>query len=975
MEAPLNRLFALGTVDLRGTDGQVVGSVLAQPKRLALLAYLATASPRGLHRRDRLVALFWPEFEQDQARHALRLALHHLRRALGPGTIENVGDDTVRLNTSMFWCDVDAFEQALDVDDDAGALALYRGDLLAGLYLSESAGPFEQWLEGERARLRRRAAHAAGSLATSHQNEGDTTGAISWARQVSTFLPDDEPSLRKLLMLLDEHGDRAGALRAYDEFSRRMAHEFEIAPSAETRALVDAIRSRATPKPARARVGHAEATEPKSPTVVAPVAAPTRKWRSLVPFLAIGAVALLTAIAVALRTRPALRPIIAVGGIVDRTGGDSTVSAMLRSLLATDLARVPNVSVISHARIHEILGQLGVRADTGERIADAARYAGASELIEGELYRVAGDSFRLDLRREDLVRHVVHGAVSVEARDLFALVESATHAFAESLDLPPPSSPVTDVTTSSLVAQRFYEEGLRAFYRSDEVFALHMFEAALREDSTFAMAAYYGGRSAAAYDTPKSMALKALAVRLSHRAGDRERLLIAQEWAALSNSPARLTIAESLATRFPAEPDGELAYGRALMWAGDWLAAIPHLRRAVVLDSVTMRLHDSAADRGRCRACDALGEIITAYASVDSLDAAEREARTWIAARPRSYAAHAALAQLLDRHDHPDEAVIEYRTARSLLDTHGHGMLDRVGIDLRTGAFESADRALREMAKAGDPGTQIDGLFWLTISLRMQGRFHDAVEVAREYRRLNERLASDSFAARQASVPEAYVLLEQGRSREAAALFDSIGTVRHVPPPNAPDSMPGAAAFDRIWCLTHVGIALAAAGDTDRLAVLADSAESFGLLSAYVRDRRIHHHLRGLLWTARGRPDSAAREFGAAMYSSSDGFAETSLQLARTLLAAGQPREAIQVLRAGLHNFMDRAGYTTPRTELQDVLWQSYIAVNERDSAATYARRVANAWQHADPILRERRERAYRFADMAQNHHAQAGQP
>src|SRR5262249_580700 len=194
-EGPQNRLFALGTVDLRGTDGQVVGSVLAQPKRLALLAYLATASPRGLHRRDRLVALFWPEFEQDQARHALRLALYHLRRALRPDTMENVGDDSIRLNTSMFWCDVDAFEQALDVNDTAGALALYRGDLLDGLYLSQSAGGFEQWLEGERARLRRRAAQAAGSLATSHHNEGDTTGAISWARQVSTFLPDDEPSL------------------------------------------------------------------------------------------------------------------------------------------------------------------------------------------------------------------------------------------------------------------------------------------------------------------------------------------------------------------------------------------------------------------------------------------------------------------------------------------------------------------------------------------------------------------------------------------------------------------------------------------------------------------------------------------------------------------------------------------------------------------------------------------------------------
>jgi tetratricopeptide (TPR) repeat protein len=353
-----------------------------------------------------------------------------------------------------------------------------------------------------------------------------------------------------------------------------------------------------------------------------------------------------------------------------------------------------------------------------------------------------------------------------------------------------------------------------------------------------------------------------------------------------------------------------------------------------------------------------MGEIVTAYASVDSLDAAEREARLWIEARPRSYAAHAALAQLLDRQDRSDEALREYRASRDLLETYGRGLLDRVGVDLRTGSFASADQVLREIAETGDRGAQADGLFWLTISLRMQGRLNEALEVARKYRHLSEHSASEAFAARRAAIPEAHVLLEQGKEREAAALFDSIGAVKHAPPPNAPDSMPGAAAFDRIWALKRVGTALAAAGDTSRLSELADSVQSLGNLSAYVHDRRIHHHLRGLLWAARGRSDSAVREFEAAMYSSSDGSAETSLQLARALVRAGRPREAIHVLRAALHNFMDRAGFSTPRTEIQDALWQAYMAANERDSASVYARRVVNAWQHADAIFRDRVERA-----------------
>ena len=62
----------LGALNLLGAGGHELKSVLAQPKRVALLAYLATATPRRLHRRDSLLALFWPELDQEHARAALR---------------------------------------------------------------------------------------------------------------------------------------------------------------------------------------------------------------------------------------------------------------------------------------------------------------------------------------------------------------------------------------------------------------------------------------------------------------------------------------------------------------------------------------------------------------------------------------------------------------------------------------------------------------------------------------------------------------------------------------------------------------------------------------------------------------------------------------------------------------------------------------------------------------------------------------
>src|SRR5213594_3667942 len=72
-------LRLLGTLDLKGAEGRAVHSILAQPKRLALLAYLAVHTAGA--RRDSVVALFWPELDTAHARGALRQSLRFLRRA------------------------------------------------------------------------------------------------------------------------------------------------------------------------------------------------------------------------------------------------------------------------------------------------------------------------------------------------------------------------------------------------------------------------------------------------------------------------------------------------------------------------------------------------------------------------------------------------------------------------------------------------------------------------------------------------------------------------------------------------------------------------------------------------------------------------------------------------------------------------------------------------------------------------------
>jgi len=237
----LLKLRTLGAVSLVGSGGREVRAVLTQPKRVALLTYLAVATPGGFHRRDTLLGLFWPEQDQRHARASLRKATHVLRRALGADVIVARGDEELAVAPELLWCDAAAFEQAVSRSRAKEALQLYAGDLLEGFFLAE-APEFERWLERERAWLRACAAEQAWQLAEHALASAQAIDAARWARRAFEFTPDDESAFRDLVSLLYRIGDRAGALRAYEDFVSRLEREFGTRPSATTRRLVDDVR-------------------------------------------------------------------------------------------------------------------------------------------------------------------------------------------------------------------------------------------------------------------------------------------------------------------------------------------------------------------------------------------------------------------------------------------------------------------------------------------------------------------------------------------------------------------------------------------------------------------------------------------------------------------------------------------------------------------------------------------------------------
>jgi DNA-binding SARP family transcriptional activator len=236
-------LKTLGRIRLTDGDDREVDRLLQQPKRLALLAYLASPTPGTWHRRDVLLEVFWPELDAERARGALRNALHVLRRDVGAGVIRTRGDDEVSVDPALFATDAATMEHEADSGRLEEAFDRYEGDYLRGLYIKDSES-FDRWLDDEKRRLLTFAKKAGLGGAGTREQSGDVRSAIELVERVASLDPHDESVVRRLIGLLDRSGDRARALAAYEQFSARLAEDLGAEASAETIAQVEAIRLR-----------------------------------------------------------------------------------------------------------------------------------------------------------------------------------------------------------------------------------------------------------------------------------------------------------------------------------------------------------------------------------------------------------------------------------------------------------------------------------------------------------------------------------------------------------------------------------------------------------------------------------------------------------------------------------------------------------------------------------------------------------
>src|SRR5262245_8633045 len=227
-------LKLLGGFEARLQAGAAL--VLPTKKTQALLAYLALPAGQS-HPREKLATLLWGDMQHAQALSNLRNALSRIKKILPKAVRASLVVDgaSVSLDPSAVAVDVARFER-LVADGSADALgqvgALYRGDLLAGLVLSEP--PFEEWLTAARLRLHELAIQGLGRLFAYQQQADAHERAVQTGLRLLALDPLQEPVHRAVMRLYARLGRRDAALRQYQLCVAALQRELNAQPEAET---------------------------------------------------------------------------------------------------------------------------------------------------------------------------------------------------------------------------------------------------------------------------------------------------------------------------------------------------------------------------------------------------------------------------------------------------------------------------------------------------------------------------------------------------------------------------------------------------------------------------------------------------------------------------------------------------------------------------------------------------------------------
>ncbi|MBV9271014.1 MAG: bacterial transcriptional activator domain-containing protein [Candidatus Eremiobacteraeota bacterium] len=201
-----------------------------------LVSYHHLAVPR-----ETLADAFWPDLDGDSVIHRLHLAVSGARAALKSlfprlDAIQCRGGSYALHSDIVVASDMDALFSAsrnATMAEMEAAVAASNGEYMAG----ERA----EWMYPLRVRCAQAFLSILERLADAAEESGDVDKALDYALRLVEIDRAHEAAARRLMRLLVRCGRRGAALNEFDELARYLKRHLAIEPSAQTKALRDAI--------------------------------------------------------------------------------------------------------------------------------------------------------------------------------------------------------------------------------------------------------------------------------------------------------------------------------------------------------------------------------------------------------------------------------------------------------------------------------------------------------------------------------------------------------------------------------------------------------------------------------------------------------------------------------------------------------------------------------------------------------------
>lgn len=234
------RLRTLG-VPLLTEDGTPLTGPALQPRRIALLAVIASSGTGGIHRQE-LTRLFWSSHSAAATRHALAQWMFLVRRTLKAHDLF-LGTTHITLNPKRIAVDVTEFDAAVARQDCSDAAMLYEGTFLTDFTLA-GAPNFTAWLERARLYRTQSALHAVATLARDYDENGSALEAVESLKRWVTLDPTNTKAVMRLANRYDSLGDSNAALSVATAHVTRLNYDIGIDPPPELVTLIDRLDNR-----------------------------------------------------------------------------------------------------------------------------------------------------------------------------------------------------------------------------------------------------------------------------------------------------------------------------------------------------------------------------------------------------------------------------------------------------------------------------------------------------------------------------------------------------------------------------------------------------------------------------------------------------------------------------------------------------------------------------------------------------------